>query len=181
MTSKIAPQMKDLFFLGLALYKAKGLYQYALIASTGALAVPFLDAFKKYLVPNFDNIVVFIILMFLDVLSGVWKHSGKWDKDAPNTLDKNKFFSKLTSKTFAALVWLMLTNIFEKYTITDGLGSEYFNMFGISVLISWLSWSISENLHTVTKGAFPPIGLIRNLYNREKNETFNDKPPKDEN
>jgi hypothetical protein len=180
-TPKLAPQMKDLFFLGLLLYKSKGLYQFAIITSTGAIVVPFLDAFKKYLIPNFDNVAIFVILLFLDVGSGIYKHSGIWDKDAPNTLNREAFINKLTRKVFAALVWLTLTNVFEKFTLDNGTPSEWLNTFGISVLISWLTWSISENLHTATKGAFPPIGLIKKLYKNEKTESLTQNPPTNEN
>ena len=179
-TPQITPQMRDLFFLGLALYKAKGLYQAALIFTTGAVVVPFLDAFKKYLIPNFDNVAIFIILMVLDVASGIWKHSGIWDKDAKNTLDKNEFFIKLMRKTFAALAWLILVNVFEKYTGAQGEPNAYFNLFGISVLMAWLTWSISTNLHVATKGGFPPIGLIQKMYKNEKADALPN-PPANEN
>jgi hypothetical protein len=164
--------MKLLFSLGIALYRAKGMFKVYLIASSGFILTPLLEALQKFLTPNFENVGVVVILLFLDTLCGVFKHSGLWDKDAPNTLDRNEFFYKFISKLFASVVWLFLINIFERFTDLNELTKNLFNGFSIAILISWYAWSIGDKLHTITKGGFPPISFLKRL-GKDQNKKYN--------
>lgn len=156
-------QMKTLISIGIALYQAKGFYKIALIASTASTLTPLLEAFKKYLFPNFDNLAIFVILLTLDLASGLYKASGLWSREAPNVLNKDIFFHKLIRKVFASVIWLILINVFENFTSDGSLVSEYLDGFGIAVLIAWFAWSIGANLHVITNGAFPPAWVMNRL------------------
>jgi len=155
--------MKLIIYTGVSLYKMGGACKITLIALTASFLTPFLDSLKKYLLPNMDSLAIFTILLVLDVASGLFKHSGIWDKDAPNTLNKDEFFFKLLKKIFASAVWLVLVNAVEKYTADNAKVGEYLDLFGMSVLIAWLVWSIAENLSVSTKGEFPPTGWLKRL------------------
>lgn len=146
-------EMKTFLLIGLFLYKAKGFSQALLIFITAAATVPILETIKKYVIPNlFDNWIIFLILLLLDVMSGVLKHSGLWEKNGKNTLDKDEFFFKLFRKVFIGAVWLVLINVI--YNLDNS--SDYFDSFGVGVLISWLGWSISSNLYVISGSTFPP-------------------------
>ncbi len=164
--------MKTILSIGIALYKAKGIYKLFLILSTATLTTPLVDALEKFLLPNFDNLAIFLILLILDIVSGLFKHSGKWSKEAKNTLDKDEFFFKLFRKMFASVVWLMFINVIENLSETT---SVYFNNFGIGVLVSWLGWSITANLYVITGGTFPPEWVLKKLKQGNKDSDLNDK------
>lgn len=149
--------MKLYFLIGLGLYKAKGLSQALLIFITASSAVPLIETFKKFIIPvSFDNWVIFLILVILDTLSGLYKHSGLWAKEAENTLNKDEFFLKLFRKVFIGAVWLIMINVI----LNLDQSSDYFNSFGVGVLISWLGWSIASNLHVVSGSTFPPKWVL---------------------
>lgn len=170
--SKFYYEMKTIFSIGVALYKAKGFYQFFLIFSTALSITPLLDSLQKYLTPNFDYIAIWLILMVLDVFSGIFKHSGIWDKDAKNTLDKDVFFFKLLRKVFASGVWLVLINVVE---VHSKIASEYLDMFGIGVLVSWLAWSIASNLYVITGSSFPPEWIMKRLRTANTDEDHKNK------
>ena len=153
-------QMKTLIAIGLSLYKAKGFFQGFLILSTALTISPLLDSFKKFLSPNFDYLAIWLILMTLDALSGIYKHSGIWDKNAPNTLSKDLFFFKLLRKSFSSAIWLVVINLIENYS---KVAHDYLDIFGIGVLISWLSWSVASNLYVITGESFPPQWVMVRL------------------
>ena len=164
---RIEKQMKTLLTIGIALYKSKGIYQLFLIFITATSLAPLLDSLKKFLNPNIDYIAFWIILMILDVASGVYKHSGKWAKNQPNTINKDDFFYKLLRKIFASTIWLVLVNAIEKIAMVE---SSYLETFGIGVLISWLSWSIASNLYVITGSSFPPKWIMSKLKKANENE-----------
>jgi len=166
---KFLYEMKTIFSICVALYKAKGLYKLTLITSTALSITPLLDSLQKYLTPNFDYIAIWLILMIADVLSGLYKHSGKWDKDQPNTLDKDAFFYKLMRKVFASAIWLVIINVIE---VHSRIASEYLDMFGIGVLISWLIWSIASNLYVITGSSFPPEWIMKRLRTANEDEDY---------
>ena len=168
--------MKLFLLIGLTLYKAKGLSQLILVFITASVFIPFIDTVKKYIIPNsFDNWVVFLILLLLDVASGIYKHSGKWEKDQPNTLDKDSFFFKLFRKVFAGSTWLILINVI----LTLENSSAYFDSFGIGVLISWLGWSIASNLYIISGSTFPPKWVMNRLRRANEDEEQPDKNTSD--
>lgn len=157
---KISEIMKLYLLLGLTLYKAKGISQILLIFFTASASIPFIESIHKFIIPDsFDNWVIFLILLILDALSGIYKHSGLWEKDQPNTLDKDDFFFKLFRKVFAGCVWLVLINVI----LNLDNSSAYFDSFGIGVLISWLGWSIAANLYVVSGSTFPPKWIMNKL------------------
>ncbi len=159
--------MKVILLLGLYLYKAKGFCQVFLIFVTACAAVPLLETIKKFMIPNsFDNWVVFLILLILDVMSGLYRHSGKWKKGQPNTLDKDEFFYKLFRKVIAGVLWLILVNVVINLERT----SVYFDTFGICTLISWLGWSIASNIYVFTGSTFPPKWIMNKLRNANEGE-----------
>ena len=155
--------MKYVLHTGFALYQLGGACKISLIFLTASIFTPFLDSLEKYIYPNVDSFAIFTVLLFLDVVSGVVKHSGVWDKDAPNTLNKDDFFFKLLKKIFAAVVWLTLVNAVEKYSIKTPTVGEYLSLFGVAVLIAWMFWSIAENVSVITKGEFPPTDWMKRL------------------
>ncbi|QCW20367.1 hypothetical protein [Flavobacterium phage FPSV-S1] len=155
--------MKIFIYTGVAFYKAGGTLKISLIFLTASILTPFLDKMQQYLIPNLDSLAIFIILMGLDVISGLYKHSGIWSKEAKNNLNKDDFFFKLIKKMFVSAVWLILVNAVEQYAKKNQTASEYLQMFGTSVLISWLVWSIAENLAATNGGTFPPVGLMKRL------------------
>lgn len=162
--------MKTFLLFGLYLYKAKGLSQALLIFITAAASVPFLETIKKFIIPNsFDNWVIFLLLLILDVISGLYKHSGKWKRDQPNTLNKDDFFYKLFRKLFAGAVWLVLINVI----INLDNSSDYFDSFGIGALISWLGWSIASNIYVISGSTFPPKWIMNKLKNANEGENNN--------
>ena len=159
-TKEIFDQMKLYFLIALMLYKSKGVSQALVIFFTASASIPFIESIKKFLIPNsFDNWVIFLILLLLDVSSGIYKHSGLWEKGQPNTLDKDFFFFKLFRKVFAGCVWLILINVI----LNLDNSSEYFDSFGIGVLISWLGWSVAANIYVVTGSSFPPKWIMSKL------------------
>lgn len=166
---KTSETMKLFLLIGLYLYKAKGLTQGLLIFITASATIPIIETFKRYLFPQiWDNWVIFLILLILDVVSGIYKHSGLWERDQPNTLDKDDFFFKLFRKVFAGSVWLILINVI----LNLDNSSAYFDSFGISVLISWLGWSIASNLYVISGSTFPPkwiMNKLRNANNGDEN------------
>ncbi|HEX9601648.1 MAG TPA: hypothetical protein VF985_09170, partial [Mariniflexile sp.] len=110
--NKTNETMKLFLLIGLSIYKIKGLAQGILIFITASAAVPFIDVIKKYVIPtSFDNWVIFTMLLILDTGSGIFKHSGLWEKGQPNTLNKDEFFFKLFRKVFAGSVWLTMINM----------------------------------------------------------------------
>lgn len=163
LTQNINPKfepMKFYLLIGLTLYKAKGLSQIILIFITASATVPFIDSIKKFIIPtSFDNWVVFLILLLLDTASGLYKHSGLWEKDAPNTLGQDEFFFKLFRKVFSGAVWLVLINVI----LHLDNASSYFDSFGVGVLISWLGWSIAANIYIVSGSTFPPKWVMNKL------------------
>jgi hypothetical protein len=162
--------MKLYLLIGLSLYKMKGVAQGLLIFISASATIPIIETFKKYLFPNvWDNWAIFLILLILDVVSGLYKHSGLWEKDQPNTLNKDNFFFKLFRKVFAGSVWLVLINVI----LNLDNSSAYFDSFGISVLISWLGWSIASNLYVISGSTFPPKWIMNKLRNANEDE---DKP-----
>jgi hypothetical protein len=162
---KISDIMKLYLLLGLTLYKAKGISQMLLIFITASVSIPFIDSIKKFVIPeNFDNWVIFLILLILDTLSGLYKHSGLWEKGQPNTLGQDEFFFKLFRKVFSGAVWLILINVI----LNLDNASAYFDSFGIGVLISWLGWSIAANIYIVSGSTFPPRWIMDKL--RKANE-----------
>lgn len=168
---KLVYEMKIILSILLAMYKAKGLYKIVLIATTALSITPLLDSLQKYLTPNFDYIAIWLILMIADTLSGIYKHSGKWDRDQENTLNKDAFFYKLLRKTFASAIWLVVINVIE---VHSRIASEYLDMFGIGVLISWLIWSIASNLYVITGSSFPPEWIMEKLKPKNYNKNVND-------
>lgn len=56
-----------------------------------------------------------------------------------------------------------MVNAVEKYTNDNAKVGDYLDLFGMSVLIAWLVWSIAENLSVATKGEFPPTGWLKRL------------------
>ena len=157
---QIFDPMKLFLIIGLYLYKSKGISQAFLIFLTATASVPFLETIKKFLIPDsLDNWVIFLILLLLDVSSGLYKHSGIWKKGEPNTLNKDEFFLKLFKKVFIGGVWLVLINVI----INLDNSSSYFDSFGISVLISWLGWSIASNLYVASGSTFPPKWIMNKL------------------
>lgn len=154
--------MKLFLLIGLTLYKAKGLSQALIIAITAAINITFLETLKRFILPKvLDNWAIFLILLLLDILSGVYKHSGLWAKGQPNTLNKDDFFFKLFRKVFAGATWLLLINVI----LTSQPEISYFESFGISVLISWLSWSIASNIYVISGSTFPPAWVMERLKN----------------
>ena len=159
--------MKTFLLIGLYLYKAKGASQALLILITASMTVPLLETIQKFIVPKtLDNWVIFLILLILDVVSGIYKHSGKWKKGQPNTLDKDDFFYKLFRKVFAGAIWLILINVILNLENT----SDYFDSFGIGTLISWLGWSIASNLYVISGSTFPPKWIMNKLKNANEGE-----------
>ncbi len=159
--------MKVILLLGLYLYKAKGFCQVFLITITAMAAVPFWSTVKKFIIPDsFDNWVVFMILLILDVASGLYRHSGKWGKNQPNTLNSDDFFFKLFRKVIAGVLWLVLINVIINLERT----SIYFDTFGICTLISWLGWSIASNIYVFTGSTFPPKWIMNKLKNANEGE-----------
>lgn len=157
-------KMKLFLLVGLSLYKAKGLAQVLLVFFTALATIPFLETLEKFIIPKtFDNWVVFLILLILDIASGIIKHS-KIGYDESNTLDKDKFFFKLFIKVAAGSIWLILINVI----LNVEHSSEYFNTFGISVLISWIGWSIASNIYVFTGSEFPPKWVME--YFKKRNE-----------
>lgn len=167
--SKLLDEMKTVFLTGLLFYRAKGLYQIFLITVSGLSITPLLESLGKYLAPNFDYIAIWLILIIADVLSGLYKHSGIWDLKAKNTLNKNDFFYKLLRKVFASGVWLVIINVIE---IHSKIAAEYLDVFGIGVLISWLTWSIASNLYVITGSSFPPEWIMKKLKKVNKDENL---------
>ena len=164
--------MKLFLIIGLYLYKSKGISQILLIFFTASASIPFIESIKKFLIPNsFDNWVIFLILLLLDVSSGIYKHSGLWEKGQPNTLDKDFFFFKLFRKVFAGCVWLILINVILNLENS----SAYFDSFGIGVLISWLGWSVAANIYVVTGSSFPPKWIMNKLRIANEGEEDPDK------
>ena len=154
--------MKLYLVIGLWLYKAKGLSQILLIFFTASASIPFIETIKKYIIPNtFDNWVVFLILLILDVASGLYKHSGKWAKDQPNTLDKDDFFFKLFRKVFSGSVWLIMITVILNLDNSNA----YFDSFGVGTIISWLGWSVASNLYVISGSTFPPQWVMNKLKN----------------
>lgn len=150
---EISKTMKLFLLVGLYLYKAKGLAQFLLIFITASATIPFIETLRKYIFPDsWDNWVVFLILLTLDTGSGIYKHSGLWEKNQPNTLNRDEFFFKLFRKVFAGSVWLVLINVILNLENS----SAYFDSFGIGVLISWIGWSIASNIYIVSGSTFPP-------------------------
>jgi hypothetical protein len=169
--------MKLFLIIGLYLYKSKGISQILLIFFTASASIPFLESIKKFLVPDsLDNWVIFLILLLLDVSSGIYKHSGLWEKGQPNTLDKDFFFFKLFRKVFAGCVWLILINVI----LNLDNSSAYFDSFGIGVLISWLGWSVAANIYVVTGSSFPPKWIMNKLRIANEGEEDPDKTSQDE-
>ena len=170
MKTKQLKVMSKFYLIGLYLYSTKGASKIYLIAITALTVNPFLETINKYIIPDrFDNYAIFLILLILDTLSGVFKHSGLWHKKMKtksNTLDKDEFFHKLLRKVFAGSVWLILVNMINKMDNTSG----YFDMFGISVLLSWLGWSIASNLYVITGSTFPPEWVMKKLRNANEKE-----------
>jgi hypothetical protein len=159
---KTSETMKLFLLIGLSLYKMKGATQGILIFISASATIPLIETFKRYLFPNiWDNWVIFLILLILDIASGLYKHSGLWEKDQPNTLDKDDFFFKLFRKVFSGAVWLILINVI----LNLDNSSAYFDSFGISVLISWLGWSIASNLYVISGSTFPPKWIMNKLRN----------------
>jgi hypothetical protein len=157
--------MKLFLLIGLSIYKIKGLAQGVLIFLTASATVPFIDVIKKYVIPNsFDNWVIFTMLLILDTGSGIFKHSGWWEKGQPNTLNRDEFFFKLFRKVFAGSVWLIMINMVMN--IEDA--NMYFDTFGISTVISWLGWSIASNLYIVSGSTFPPKWVMDKF--KQKND-----------
>lgn len=160
--------MKSFLFVGLYLYKLKGASQAFLIFLTASATVPLIETIKKFIVPSsFDNWVIFIILLTLDVFSGIYKHSGIWKKDQPNTLDKDEFFLKLFKKVVIGSIWLVLINVIINLENSSG----YFNSFGIGALISWLGWSIASNLYIASDSTFPPKWVMSKLQKANEGES----------
>lgn len=162
--------MKVLFTIGVSLYKAKGFYQIFVTFITASTVTPLLQALRKYLTPNIDYVTVFLILLLLDVASGLYKHSGLWSKHAKNTLSKDDFFYKLLRKVFAGTIWLILINVVEH--VKDGDFSDYFNTFGIGVLIAWLGWSVASNLYVISGNSFPPAWVMKWFKRANEDEDF---------
>lgn len=159
--------MKTFLIMCLSLYKAKGLAKIFLIFLTASASVPFLETIQKFIVPrSLDNWVIFLILLILDVISGMYKHSGLWKKDEPNTLNKDEFFLKLFRKVFIGSVWLVLINVI----LNMDNSSDYFNSFGIGTIISWLGWSIALNLYVTSGSTFPPAWIMKKLKNANEGE-----------
>jgi hypothetical protein len=174
---QIFQPMKLFLIIGLYLYKSKGISQILLIFFTASASIPFLESIKKFLVPDsLDNWVIFLILLLLDVSSGIYKHSGLWEKGQPNTLDKDFFFFKLFRKVFAGCVWLILINVI----LNLDNSSAYFDSFGIGVLISWLGWSVAANIYVVTGSSFPPKWIMNKLRIANEGEEDPDKTSQDE-
>jgi hypothetical protein len=174
---QIFEPMKLFLIIGLYLYKSKGISQILLIFFTASASIPFLESIKKFLVPDsLDNWVIFLILLLLDVSSGIYKHSGLWEKGQPNTLDKDFFFFKLFRKVFAGCVWLILINVI----LNLDNSSAYFDSFGIGVLISWLGWSVAANIYVVTGSSFPPKWIMNKLRIANEGEEDPDKTSQDE-
>lgn len=153
--------MKLFFLIALSLYNAKGVAKLMLILITGIVSTPIVVETKKLLVPELqkylipetlDNWAVFFVLLVLDLSTGLYKHSGLWEKGRKHTLDKDEFFIKLFKKVFIGSVWLILLNVI--YTL--GPGKEYFQDFGISALVAWLGWSIVSNCYISSSSTFPP-------------------------
>ena len=152
--------MKLYWLIGLSLYKTKGVSQILLIFFTASATIPFIESIKKFIIPDSsDNWVIFLILLILDTASGIYKHSGLWEKGQLNTLNKDDFFFKLFRKVFAGCVWLILINVILKLENS----SAYFDSFGVGVLISWLGWSIAANIYVVSGSTFPPKWIMRKL------------------
>jgi len=159
--------MKLYLLIGISLYKAKGLSQGLLIFITASATIPFIESLKKFVIPNsFDNWAIFLILLILDVGSGLFKHSGKWKKDQPNTLDKDDFFYKLFRKVFAGFVWLVMINVILNLENSN----TYFDSFGIGTLISWLGWSIASNLYVISGSTFPPKWIMKKIRTANEGE-----------
>tara|TARA_R110000744_G_scaffold121116_2_gene225546 strand:+ start:18077 stop:18634 length:558 start_codon:yes stop_codon:yes gene_type:complete len=170
--NEILEEMKLYFFIALTLYKSKGISQLLVIFFTASASIPFIESIKKFLIPtDFDNWVIFLTLLLLDVVSGIYKHSGLWAKGEPNTLDKDDFFFKLFRKVFAGCVWLILINVILKLENS----SAYFDSFGIGVLISWLGWSIAANIYVVSGSTFPPKWIMKKLKLANEGEEDPDK------
>lgn len=167
--------MKLYLLIGLSLYKAKGLSKALLIFFTASATVPFIETLKKYIVPNsWDNWIIFLIFLIADTASGIYKHSGKWAKDQPNTLNKDDFFFKLFRKVFSGAVWLILINVI----LNLDNASAYFDTFGIGVIISWLGWSVASNLYVISGSTFPPEWVMKKF--RAANEGDFNNENKDE-
>ncbi|MCK4500602.1 hypothetical protein KAU11_08890 [Candidatus Babeliales bacterium] len=160
--------MRVFLAIGLYLYKAKGLSQAMLILLTASFTIPFIDTIEKFILPrSLDNWVIFLILLILDVASGLYKHSGVWKKTQPNTLNKDEFFLKLFKKVFIGAVWLVLINVI----INLDNSSNYFDSFGIGALISWLGWSIASNLYVISDSTFPPKWVMNRLQKANEGES----------
>ena len=169
-------QMKTILTIGLKFYKLKGLYKLTLIASSATFLTPFLEALKKYIFPNMENFAVFAVLLTLDVITGLVRHSGVYSCEAKNNLNKDHFFMKLFKKVFISIIWLSLINVFDIFVGTDSFITEYLDGFGVSTLIAWFAWSIASNLHIIAGGEFPPSWIMDRL----KKGGFNVKNEKNE-
>lgn len=164
---KTSETMKLFLIIGLYMYKLKGLAQALLVFISASVAIPIVETFEKYLFPKtWDNWVVFLILLVIDIGSGVYKHSGLWEKGRKHTLNKDEFFLKLFRKVFVGSVWLVLINVI----LNIENSSAYFDSFGISVLISWLGWSVCSNLYVTSGSTFPPKWVMDKFRNANEGD-----------
>ena len=151
-------KMKTLITLGLVLNKLGGSYKMFLILLTASATFPLLEAIKKYLNPNLDYWAITIIMLSIDTICGFYAHSGWWSKEAPNNLNASEFMSKVMRKIAACAAWIILIGVLENHSASL---SMFTDAFSVSIIMTWLGWSITGSVHIFTGGKFPPRKIMK--------------------
>lgn len=159
-------KMKTLAILGLVLNKLGGTYKFFLVFMTASSFLPLFEALKRYLTPNVDYWAIAIILMFIDTACGFYAHSGWWSKEAPNNLNINDFITKVFRKVAACAAWIVLIGVIENHSKSLAVFTD---IFSVSIIISWLGWSIAGSVYIFTGGKFPPKKVI-NFFKSQNDE-----------
>lgn len=157
--------MKTLAILGLVLNKLGGFYKFFLILLTTSATFPLFEAIKKYLNPNLDYWAIAIIMLAIDTACGFYAHSGWWSKKAPNNLNANEFITKVLRKVAACAAWILLIGVLENHSTSL---SMFTDIFSVSIIMTWLGWSIAGSVYVFTGGKFPPKKIMN--FFKEANE-----------
>ena len=161
------------------MYLEKGNFLVQILTSMGITLVisPFftmIDKVKNFLITDNKFFSVVMVLVFMDLLSGVYKHIKS------GTFSYKKMYTGFLEKVFVSTMGMITFGFFSS---VHELGS-YMDIKTTIILtgkfcnLVYVGGSVFSNLYVISGGEFPPAGWTKNINNFKKTLDIQNFKPK---